>query len=353
MNLKNDLTLKSSAIRVGLTIGDPAGIGPAIVLKAVKQLKDKVDFLIIGDSFVLAKTAKLLKIEPQNFPFSEIPRSSSLCRGVKSITLKQGLLVDLNNLKPKNFTFGKLSAATGKASLDYLDMGLRLLKEKRIDCLVTAPISKEAINLAGAKFSGHTEYLASRTGCNDLVMMLINEQLKFSLVTRHIPLKDVCRKLTQNNLEINILNTIKGLKHLFLIKKPTLVVCALNPHASDNGVIGIEEKSLIVPAIKSLRSKIKDATITGPLSADVAIAEAAQGKFDCVIALYHDQALIPLKLTGFEHGVNLTLGLPFVRTSPLHGTAFDIAGNPRLANPNSLIAAIKLAVKCTQNQRKA
>lgn len=333
MNLKNNLTLKSSLVRVGLTIGDPAGIGPAIVLKAVKQLRNKFNFTIIGDSFVLAKAAKLLKI--------------------KSITSVQGLLVDLTNLKSKNFVFGKLSAATGKASLDYLDMALALLKEKKIDCLVTGPISKEAINLAGAKFSGHTEYLANRCRRNDLVMMLINDRFKFSLVTRHIPLKDVCSKLTQNNLESNILNTIKGLKYLFSIKKPKLVVCAANPHASDNGLIGVEEKKIIIPAIKRLRRKIKTATITGPLSADVAIAEAVKGKFDCVIALYHDQALIPLKLTGFDCGVNLTLGLPFVRTSPLHGTAFNIAGNPRLANANSLIAAIKLAVKCTQNQIKA
>mgnify|MGYP001565926410 CR=1 FL=1 len=130
------------------------------------------------------------------------------------------------------------------------------------------------------------------------------------------------------------------------------MVCGVNPHASDNGVIGIEEKKLIIPAIKSLRNKIKGATIRGPFSADVAIAQAAKGNFDCVIALYHDQALIPLKLTDCHSGVNLTLGLPFVRTSPLHGTAFDIADKPALANTGSLIAAIKLAIKCTLNQRK-
>jgi 4-hydroxythreonine-4-phosphate dehydrogenase len=332
MNLKNNPTLKSSAIRVGLTIGDPAGIGPAIVLKAIQQLKNKFSFTIIGDSLVLAKAAKLLKI--------------------KSIASKQGL-IDLNNPKSKNFVFGKLSAATGKASLGYLDIALRLLKEKKIDCLVTAPISKEAINLAGLKFSGHTEYLAKHCRCNDLVMMLINEHFKFSLVTRHLPLKDVVSQLSPDNLESNILNTIKGLKLLFSIKKPKLVICALNPHASDNGVIGTEEQKILIPVIKRLRKKIKSAVIVGPFSADLAITQAAKKKFDCVIALYHDQALIPLKLTGFDGGVNLTLGLPFVRTSPLHGTAFDIAGNPRLANANSLIAAIKLAVKCTQNQRKA
>jgi 4-hydroxythreonine-4-phosphate dehydrogenase len=330
MSLKNLPTLKSPGIRVGLTIGDPAGIGPAIALKALKQLKGKAHFTVIGNSFVLARAARALKIKPKSFE-----------------------LVDLNNIKANRFLFGRMTAECGKASLEYLDRTVELLKQRKIDCLVTCPISKEAINLAGAKFSGHTEYLANRTGCNDLVMMLINDKLKYSLITRHIPLKDVCKKLTQKGLKNNMLNTIRGLKFLFLIKKPKLVVCGVNPHASDNGVIGTEEKKLIIPAIKRLKNKIKGATIQGPFSADVAIAQAAKGNFDCVIALYHDQALIPLKLTDCHSGVNLTLGLPFVRTSPLHGTAFDIANKPALANPSSLIAAIKLAIKCTLNQRKA
>jgi len=334
MSLKNNPTLKSPAIRVGVTIGDPAGIGPAIVLKALKQLKGKARFTIIGDSFVLAKAARALKIKPR----------------IKSFPAE---LIDLNNIKPKSFAFGRVNAENGKASLEYLDTAMQLLKKKKIDCLVTCPISKEAINLAGFKFSGHTEYLSKLTRCKHLVMMLINDKFKFSLVTRHIPLKDVCKRLTQRALRNNILNTIKGLNSLFSMNKPKLVVCGVNPHASDNGVIGMEEKKLIIPVIKSLGRKIKTASFTGPLPAEVAISLAAKGKFDCVIALYHDQALIPLKLTDFDSGVNLTLGLPFIRTSPLHGTAFDIARKPGLANPNSLIAAIKLAIKCTLSQKKA
>jgi 4-hydroxythreonine-4-phosphate dehydrogenase len=234
-----------------------------------------------------------------------------------------------------------------------LDVALGLLKKNKIDCLVTCPISKEAIHLAGANFSGHTEYLAKQTGCQDLVMMLINDKLKFSLLTRHIRLRDVSRMLTREKLEKNILTTIQGLKSLFLIKKPRLVVCGVNPHASDNGVIGTEEQKIIIPVIKSLNKKLSPGVIGGVLGADLAISDAAKGMFDCVIATYHDQALIALKLTGFDSGVNLTLGLPFLRTSPLHGVAFDIAGKPILANPNSLIAAIELAIKCTLNQRKA
>jgi len=330
MSLKNNPTLKSSKIRVGLTIGDPAGIGAAITLRALRILKGKADFTVIGSSFVLAKAAKLLKITPEP---------------VK--------LIDLNNVGEKKFKFGSLNAQNGRACLEYLDVALGLLKKNKIDCLVTCPISKEAIHLAGANFSGHTEYLAKQTDSGDLVMMLINNKLKFSLVTRHIRLRDVSRMLTRKILENNILNTVKGLKSLFLIKKPRLVVCGVNPHASDNGVIGTEEQEIIIPVIKSLNKKLSSFAIGGVFGADLAISSAAKGKFDCVIAAYHDQALIALKLTGFDSGVNLTLGLPFVRTSPLHGVAFDIAGKPALANPNSLIAAIKLAIKCTLNQKKA
>ena len=330
MSLKNNPTLKSSKIRVGLTIGDPAGIGPAIILAALKILKAKADFTVIGNSFVLTKAAKLLKITPEP---------------VK--------LINLNNVEEKKFNFGSLNAQNGRACLEYLDVALELLKKNKIDCLVTCPISKEAIHLAGANFSGHTEYLAKKTGCRDAVMMLINNKLKFSLLTRHIRLRDVSKMLTRKKLENNILNTVLGLKNLFLIKKPRLVVCGVNPHASDNGVIGTEEQNIIIPVIKSLNKKLSDVVIDGVLGADLAISAAAQGKYDCVIAAYHDQALIALKLTGFDSGVNLTLGLPFARTSPLHGVAFDIAGKPALANPNSLVAAINLAIKCTLNQRKA
>jgi len=350
MSSKNNPTLKSSTIRVGLTIGDPAGIGPAITLKALKILKGKVNFIIIGNSFVMAKAAKALKIMSPNLLFCKSLRSGSLHRKEKTSSVE---LIDLDNVKKSSFAFGRLNAENGKASLEYLDTAMELLKKKKIDCLVTCPISKEAINLIGSKFSGHTEYLANKARRNDLVMMLINDDLKFSLVTRHIPLKDVCKKLTQNDLEANILNTIKCLKLLFFIHKPKIVVCGVNPHASDNGVIGLEEQKVISPAIISLRRRVKGASITGPLSADTAISLAAKGNFDCVIALYHDQALIPLKLTDFDSGVNLTFGLPFIRTSPLHGTAFELANKPKLVNPNSLVAAIKLAIKCTLNQRRS
>ncbi len=330
MNRKNNPILKSSSIRVGLCIGDPAGIGPALTLKVSKLLKNKVDLTVIGNSFVLAKTAKMLK----NYSWPE-------------------KLIDLDNVKAKNFSFGKLRAQNGQASIQYLDKTLELLKSKEIDCLVTCPVSKEAVNLSGINFSGHTEYLAKKTKSKNLVMMLINDKLKFSLATRHIALKDVSRLLSQGTLENNIIQTCSCLRSYFLIKKPKIIVCALNPHASDNGLLGDEEIKIINPAIRKIKREFKNIYLTNAISADIAIAQAASGLFDAVIAIYHDQALIPLKLTDAHSGVNLTFGLPFVRTSPLHGTAFDIAHNPILANPESLVKAINLAVKCTLNQRKA
>jgi 4-hydroxythreonine-4-phosphate dehydrogenase len=308
-------------------MGDPSGIGPAIAFKAVNKLEGLADFVIIGDRWVFEKALKQAARKAQNYKF-----------------------IDLKNVSPRSFKFGKVSAEYGRASIEYLDKALELINYQQIDCLVTSPVSKESINKAGAKFSGHTEYLSQRSNCKDLVMMLLNRALRFSLVTRHTSLKSVSLKLREDNLCKTIFLTYESLKRLFLIKSPRIVVCGLNPHASDNGLIGQEEFKVIKPALEKLKSKIRN--LSGPISADVAVERAYRQEFDCVIAIYHDQALIPLKLLGKDTGVNLTLGLPFVRTSPLHGTAFDIAKRPSLANPNSLIEAIRLAVKCTLNLRK-
>ena len=319
--------LRSRRIKVGITIGDPSGIGPAITSKALAKVKGLADFTVIGDAWVFNKVQKT-ETKSQNYGF-----------------------IDLANVGHKHFKFGKIRAEYGRASIEYLDKAMELVKNKEVDCLVTCPISKEAIRLAGFYYSGHTEYLA-RHSCDakDVVMMLLNKWLKFSLVTRHLPLKKVSSRLNRDNLYKNIILTHRSLSKLFLIKRARIVVCGLNPHASDNGTIGEEENRIIKPVIKKLKRRAMD--IEGPLPADIAIAKAYRKEYDCVIAMYHDQALIPLKLSGFDKGVNITLGLPFVRTSPLHGTAFDIAGNERLPNPNPLIEAIELAVKCTTNLKR-
>lgn len=328
MSLKVNPTSKSTKIKVGLTIGDPSGIGPLITLKAVNKLKGLADFTVIGDKWVLDQLSAV------------------------SYQLSAVRFIDLHNVNRKIFSFGQIKAEYGKASIEYLDKALELLGKKEIGCLVTNPISKEATAKAGYKYGGHTEYFLKKTGSTGVVMMLLNDKLRFSLATRHIPLKKVSRALNESSLLSNILITHRSLVNIFGIKKPRIVLCGVNPHASDNGIIGNEELAIIKPALKKIKSSIK-AYVAGPLSADAAILGASKGKYDCVIAMYHDQALIPLKLTGFDTGVNLTLGLPFIRTSPLHGTAFGLAKKPELADPGSLISAIKLAIQCTSRQKRA
>jgi 4-hydroxythreonine-4-phosphate dehydrogenase len=313
--------------RVGITMGDPSGVGPEICAGAARTLGRRFSLRIIGDKRVWDKAAPLGRKHPGDVDF-----------------------FDLGNVDPKRFRFGQVKAEYGRASIEYLDTALEMLQSRVIDCLVTCPISKEAINLAGFPYSGHTEYFARKTKAKDVVMMLLNRDLKFSLVTRHIPLKDVASRINKDNIAKTITITQENLRGLFGIKDPRLVVCGINPHGSDNGLIGDQENRVIRPALQALRKKFP--LIDGPMGADVAIHQAKEGKYDCVIAMYHDQALIPLKLLGDGSGVNITLGLGFVRTSPLHGTAFDIAGKG-LASSSSLITAIKLASQCTINQKKA
>jgi 4-hydroxythreonine-4-phosphate dehydrogenase len=305
-------------------MGDPAGIGPEIIAKAKLRSSSKARFVVIGDRFVFDRAAG----------------KSGLDRSVE--------FIDLANVNRRNFSFGRIKAEYGRASIEYLDTAMNLLSRGLVDGLVTAPISKEAIHLAGYHYSGHTEYLSAMARKPDVVMMLVNDVFKLSLVTRHVPLAAVSRKLSRRNITGTLRTTHNALQKLFGIKKPKIIVLGINPHGSDNGVIGTEEGSIIRPAIKACGLS----GVSGPMGADVAIAKAAAGKYDCILAMYHDQALIPLKLTGDQSGVNMTLGLPFVRTSPLHGTAFDIAGKNK-ADPSSMLAAVDLAIRCVRNQKKA
>lgn len=307
-------------------MGDPAGVGPELIVRSAKSLPKGVEYVFLGQQWLLDK------INAVRFK----PRDASI--------------IDIPVIPPKNFRYGKMSALSGRASIAYLDEAVRLIKDKRIDALVTCPVSKEAVNLAGLKgFSGHTEYLAGYFGVDKYVMMLMNDRIKMSLVTRHIALKKVAQAINKENVRTTICYTYRALKRFFAMNNPRLVVAGLNPHASDNGIIGDEEVKVVVPVVKSMRRS--GMSISGPLSADVAIAKAYSGKFDAVVAMYHDQALIALKLFGSNSGVNMTLGLPFVRTSPLHGTAFDIAGKGKV-NCASFLEAVKLAVKCAVFQKK-
>jgi len=320
-------------------MGDPSGIGPEVVLKTLLHRtkharKSSVDYVVIGDRGVLRAAASRC--------------SRSLVRFLDTLPTCISL-IDLHNVDIPKFRFGCSKPEYGRASIEYLDAVMDMISEASVDCLVTGPICKESINTAGYKYGGHTEYFAERSGVRDVVMMLMNRNLKFSLVTRHIALSRVSKKLNPVLIQKTIISSADAFKKLFAVPSPRIVICGLNPHASDNGVIGTEENEVIFPAVKNI--SLKKTVIDGPLPADIAVWKAFQGYYDCVIAMFHDQALIPLKLTGAESGVNMTLGLPFVRTSPLHGTAFDIAGCGK-ADPSSFIAALTCAEECTRNLKK-
>ena len=261
--------------------------------------------------------------------------------------MKKIKIIDLKNVSLKSFSFGRQKAAYGKASIEYIKKARELLRTGMADCVVTAPINKNSIRKAGFKFPGHTEFFASSSSAKKFVMMLTGGPLRVSLVTRHIPLADVSNRLNCKNIKNTIAITVNALRTDFNIPKPRIGVCALNPHAGEGGIFGKEEIKKITPAIK----KFKKTNIVGPIPADALFYDAYRGKFDAVICLYHDQGLIPLKMIARDTGVNVTLGLKFVRTSPDHGTAFDIAGKGQ-ADPRSMETAIKLAVSMAKNRKK-
>ncbi len=299
-------------------MGDAAGIGPEVVLKALKdeRIRSLANFLIIGNSFVIEETTRISKIK------------------MEGISL-------LNAGDISKLVFGRSISAYGQTALDCIQVALRLIKSGKLDVLVTAPVNKHTINQCGCPFTGHTEYLAQACKVKDFAMMLTGGPFKVVLVTRHIALREVPKALTKEKIYRALRLSVFALKKYFGISHPRLGVCGLNPHSGDEGILGKEESKIIGPAVRKAK---KMALIEGPLSADTLFYSALQGKFDAVVAMYHDQGLIPLKTYAFHQGVNLTLGLPFVRTSPDHGSAYDIAGKNK-ANPGSMIEAIKLAVK--------
>lgn len=323
MGLKiKHISASNKRICVGITMGDPSGIGPEIIAKALDNLKLRrlADFMIIGDEWVFLKATRIKHV----------------LKGIE--------FLDLKNVNRKNFSFGKIEKDYGRASMEYIKKALELIKKGKINCLVTAPISKEAINLAGYRYPGHTEYLAEFFDLDDVAMMLVAKRLKVALVTRHIPLKVITQVLNSKDIYKTIKLTFKGLKDLFNIKQPSIAVCGLNPHASDGGLLGDEEERIIKPAINL--AKDQNISIDGPFPSDTVFYRALQGEYHAVIAMYHDQGLIPIKMMGFNKVVNFTLGLPFVRTSPGHGTAFKIAGKQE-ASSLSMQEAIRLAIKCS------
>lgn len=329
-----------------ITMGDPAGIGPEIIVKALfSGALDKYasNLLVGGDVGVLQRAARTVGYAADQKPGT----AGEVILTYEGRALRvQGLShLDLNATP-----FGRISAANGRAMLDYIEWACARCQAGDAAGMITAPIQKEAIHAAGCEFPGHTELLAQRCGVDKVVMMLAGPRLKVCLVTTHLALKDVPAVLTQAEVEATLRVTHAALQQYFCpAAPPRIAVLALNPHAGEGGMFGDEEGRIIAPAIKNAQQDGLEAS--GPHSADTLFHFAVQGAYDAVVCMYHDQGLIPLKLLHFDDGVNVTLGLPIIRTSVDHGTAYDLAGSGR-ANPSSLIAAIDMAVHMDAQHRK-
>lgn len=288
--------------RVAITVGDPAGIGPEVAARA-------------------AIAPSVLEVcEPVVY---EPPAGLSFQPGV-------------------------LSAGAGRAAYDVILRAVRDAQDGQVEAIATAPVNKQAFRLAGLPWSGHTELLSQLTGARPVAMMFHSEALRVVLATVHIALADVPEALTQASLESVIVLTARELPRLFGVAVPRMAVAGLNPHAGEQGLFGREEERVIVPAIASCGAQ--GIPVSGPFPADSVFLRATRGEFDVVIACYHDQGLIPVKLVAFGQAVNVTLGLPIVRTSVDHGTAFDIAGRD-VADSSSMIAAVRLAARLATRRR--
>ncbi|NOC44447.1 4-hydroxythreonine-4-phosphate dehydrogenase PdxA [Ruegeria sp. HKCCD7559] len=315
---------------IALSCGEPAGIGPEIAAKAWAELRQTCPFFFIGDASHLPAGTPVVKIQTPS-------DAVAVC--------DQALPVLQLNFPAANMP-GQPDPANAPSVIDAIETGVDFVKEGAAAALCTAPIHKKAlIDGAGFTYPGHTEFLAALSGTRRVVMMLASDQLRVVPATIHIPLAQVPAALTPDLLRETIEITTRGLRDQFGIQHPRIAITGLNPHAGEGGKMGREELDWIAPMLADLNPE--DATLTGPHPADTLFHAAARARYDAAIAMYHDQALIPIKTLDFDRGVNVTLGLPFIRTSPDHGTALDIAGKG-IANPTSLIEALKLAQRMAQ-----
>jgi len=316
-------------------MGDPAGIGPEVVLKAVaeEEVRSLCTPIIIGNAEVLAHNARTLDLQCGY----EIVRQGEPLPS----NIDHPIIFHLDNLN--GFVEpGIESGAAGKAAASYIEAAVNLCAAGSIDAISTAPINKRALFLGGYSFPGHTEFLAALTATEEYAMGFVAANLRIVLLSTHVPLAQAIRMVTRERIEKTIRLADREL-HRWGLERPRIAVAALNPHGAEGGLFGIEEASEMTPAIEACR--VADSiNVRGPFSADTVYLRASRGEFDAVIACYHDQAMIPVKCLSFGEAVNVTLGLPFIRTSVDHGTAFDIAGKG-LAEHSSMVAAIKLAAE--------
>lgn len=325
--------------KVGITLGDLNGIGPEVVIKSLadNRLLNMITPVVYGSSRVLSFYRKQMNLE--EFNYSQVKSKGQFFpKAINVVNCWEDVI---------EITPGKPARESAKGALLSLKKGVEELKEGVIDALVTAPIDKSTIHGDEFPFRGHTEYLMNEFGETECLMLMASQDLRVGLVTEHVPLKDVSALITKERVELKIRLLEMSLKNDFSINKPRIAVLGLNPHAGDEGLIGDEENQIIKPVISDLKNRGK--LIFGPFPADGFFAAGLHRKYDGVIAMYHDQGLVPFKSLAFDTGVNFTAGLPVIRTSPDHGTAYNIAGK-NLADENSMRQAIYLAADIAQHR---
>jgi 4-hydroxythreonine-4-phosphate dehydrogenase len=313
---------------VAVTMGEPGGIGPEVAIKGAVATQDSCVPVLVGDLEVFKTTIKSLGI------------SLSLKSVAVPVEHEPGTIQVIDTGRAE-YKAGEPTAGGGKASVEAVKKAVSLAQEGKVQAVVTAPISKEALRMAGYSWPGHTEMLAELTGTKDFTMMLVGGSLRVILVTIHVAIEDVPGLITRDAV-LHALRLAGRAAHMLDMDAPKIAVAGLNPHAGEEGMFGKEEKDVITPAIEDAKSEGIPAS--GPYPPDTVYFRAARGEFDMVVSMYHDQGLIPLKLLAFEEGVNVTVGISIIRTSPDHGTAYELAGKGK-ANPSSMIEAIKLALR--------
>lgn len=323
---------RSHLPRIAITMGDPAGIGPEVTLKALHDptIMRLARMIVVGDAHILRATATQIGLplpEPVVTNAQDLPDDAACA------------VLDRRSLDPASFVIGQVSAACGRAAAGYIEEAVHLCLKGTVDAMTTGPVNKEAVTLAGIPFTGHTEYIAQLCGVQETRMLLVSDRLRVVHVTTHCSLRQAALSNSPRILKTITLGhtAMRGLG----IDRPRIAVCGLNPHAGENGLFGSEDAEIILPAINEARAQ--GIACDGPFAADTLFLKAVQGAYDLVVAMYHDQGHIPMKLLDFEQAVNVSLGLPIIRTSVDHGTAFDIVGQNR-ADAKSLKAALRLAV---------
>ncbi len=327
----------SSRPLIAITMGDPAGIGGEVTLKALATFPAKKlsRYVIVGDFDYLRQLAKIFKIKISLTQIRD-PEDAVRLRGQVGV-------LDLGGAE--RVEMGRISAASGATAVDYIYEAAKLALNHQVKAIVTAPISKEAIHKAGCVFPGHTELLAHLSKTKSFAMMMVGGPFRITLQSIHVALKDSVLQVKPALVREKLILTRLALQKWFGIKNPSIAVAGVNPHAGENGAFGREEITTLKPVISWARKK--GWKVTGPHPPDTLYYWASQGRYDAILCMNHDQGLIPFKLLAFDKGVNVTIGLPFVRTSPDHGTAFDIAGKNR-AKAQSMVSAIQLAEKLVQ-----